>query len=204
MAQLARVKARWSGFTGAPGYSIFHFRDFAAGGSSSAPIDAAAAALAVTRVRTFFTAVAGLLPARVNILVEAEVEVVEDTTGALVTSFTTPATTSVQGTSNAVFSAAVGAVINWRTNGIRKRRRVRGRTFLVPLSAGAFADTGQMTSAAVATLTTAANALADQTTGIDLFVYGRPTVTGAEDGVAYVVSSAQVPAMGAVLTSRRD
>lgn len=204
MAQLARVKARWSGFTGAPGYSIFHFRDFAAGGSSGAPIDAAAAAAAVTRVRNFFIAVAGLIPTRVNILVEAEVEIIEDTTGALVTSFSTPATLTVQGTSNSVFSAAVGAVVNWRTNGIRNRRRVRGRTFLVPLGSGAFADTGQLTSAAVATLTTAATALADQAGTIDLFVYSRPSATGATDGTAFVVSSAQVPAMGAVLTSRRD
>lgn len=181
-----------------------HFRDFGTGGDTSSAVTADQAAAACTRVRNFWLALASVLPVAVNVLVESEVEVIEDSTGTLVNTFATPGTSAVSGSGAGAFSAATGAVVNWRTNGIRNGRRVRGRTFLVPLNGAAFAATGQLGSGIVTTITTAASALADGAGSPDLFVYGRPSAVGAADGVSYVVSSASVPAMGAILTSRRD
>lgn len=204
MSELLRVKARWTGFTGAPGYSVLHFRDFSGGEPSGSSLTAAQALAAAGRVRTFFEAIKGNLPVGVFINVDPEVEVLDIATGTLLRSFTVATPATVAGTAANSYSAAVGAVVNWRTDGIRNGRRVRGRTFLVPLQGNAFATTGQLGGPVVTALTTAAQALADSTQSPDLFVYGRPTGPGANDGVAYVVTNANVPPMGAILTSRRD
>jgi len=204
MPELLRVKARWTGFTGAPGYTVLHFRDFGTGEPDGVAATAAQALAATARVRTFFNAIASYLPNTVFVNVDPEVEVIDIATGTLLRSFTVATPATVAGLNTNSYSAAVGAVINWRTDGIRRGRRVRGRSFLVPLSSGAFAITGQLGGPVVTALTSAAQALADNTGTPDLFVYGRPSGTGADDGVAYVVSNANVPPMGAVLTSRRD
>jgi hypothetical protein len=197
MAYLYRVKARWSGFTGAPGYSVLHFREFGEPSGTEA-------AAAVGRVRLFFDDIKTWLPAAVSVLVEPEVEVIEDTTGELMDSLSVTPVLAVPGLASGNFSAATGAVVNWRTSGIRNGRRVRGRTFLVPLAAAAFSTGGQLSTSSVNQIVTAATKLSDGTLGPDLMVYGRPTNAAAADGVAFVVSSVSVPATGAILTSRRD
>nr|CRY97235.1 hypothetical protein [uncultured prokaryote] len=204
MTLLYRVRARWTGFSGAPGYTVLHFRDFDSPGGDGGGVTAAGAAAAVNRARSFFDAIKALLPTQVSINVDPEVDIIEDSTGVLSNSFTSTVTAAVVGTATASYSAATGAVVNWRTEGIRNGRRVRGRSFLVPLASSAFATTGQLATASVGTLTAAASALAAQSGSPDLFVYGRPTSAGATDGVSYVVSNASVPPMGAILTSRRD
>lgn len=201
MASIIRVKAKWSGFSGAPGYSVFHFRDFSAGEPTNA--DATAA---VARLKTFFGAFAINLPTGVAIQVESDVEVIEETTGMLTTvlSATPVSPTAGAASASATFAAAVGAVVTWRTPGIRNGRRIRGRTFLVPLSSTAFAPDGTLATSTISTIAGAATALIDGSGSPDLGVYARPTGPGATDGIWYVANSFSVPDMGAVLRSRRD
>lgn len=204
MVNILRVKTRWSGFTGAPGYTILHFRDFATGDTGTATTTQEQAQIAVQRTRTFFDAIKALIPASARFTVEPEVDMLEDSDGSLVNSFTTTPGTDVAGTYAGAYAAAAGAVINWRTGSIRNGRRIRGRTFLVPLAANVFGTDGRLTPAAQTTIATAAEALRSTTSDIDLGVYARPTGPLATDGQWVVTTGVTVPTTGAVLRSRRD
>lgn len=181
-----------------------HFRDFDSGGADGGSPGVDGAEEAVARVRSFWQALDGLYPQQVSVQVESEVELIEHTNGKLVDVFSVPSVAPVPGFAVANFSAPVGAVINWRTGTIRNGRRLRGKTFVVPLANTAFDTTGTLSDAARSTLSVAAAALAATTGSPDLFVYGRPTTKGGSDGVLGVVTSSSVPDMAAVLRSRRD
>jgi hypothetical protein len=201
MTGMLRVTAKWQGFSGAPGYSNFFFRDFTA---NNEPTQAQAQG-GVDRVNTFLGAIQSLLPPNVNITVQPTVDVIEETNGQLTTSFTVPTPSAVPGTSTVTtYSAPTGAVITWRTAGVRNGRRVRGRTFLVPLATNCYQADGTLDPTKMATLATASAALANQSGTPDLGVWARPTSKTATDGVWWVVSNATVPDMAAVLRSRRD
>lgn len=204
MPLLYRVRSRWAGFNGAPGYSVMHFRDFNTPdpGAGGGTIEDASAAVA--RARSFFGGIAALLPDDVSIEPEQEVDVIEDTTGALVNSLQSTNGGTVDGTATGSYSAASGAVVNWRTGGIRNGRRIRGRTFLVPLAGSAYSTTGSLLPSSQTTIATAASQLAASTGTPDLFVYARPTGPGASDGTSSVVTGSSVPTLAAVLRSRRD
>lgn len=194
----------WTGFPGAPGLSVFHFRDFDT--EPGAGLSEAGAQAATDRIDTFITAAIPYLPQGVFLRSDTEVEVIEETTGELQETFSvTPAAqkAGMMSVANG-FAAPSGAVINWRTQGVRNGRRIRGRTFLVPLGAGSYQADGTLSAAAVSGLAAAATALIDTTGSPDLGVYARPTAPGATDGNWVVASSATVPDMAAVLRSRRD
>lgn len=199
-----RVKARWGGFSGAPGYTVLHLRDFGAETGVGNDPDAVMAQQAVDKVYAGFQRIQTLLPTAVTINMEQEVEIIEDTNGELVDSIGTTSPVTLNGTSSSTWSAASGAVISWKTNGIRKGRRIRGRSFLVPLSGSAYDGTGRLSGSAVTQIQSMATLLADSTTTPDLGVYARPTAKGATDGQWSVVSTGNVTNLGAILTSRRD
>ncbi len=90
-----------------------------------------------------------------------DVEVIEDTTGDLVDilSATAGADRNSDSSVGQQYAAAAGACINWRTNTVHRGRRIKGRTFLVPLRGAAFEDNGTLSNATITSLTTAATAL---------------------------------------------
>jgi hypothetical protein len=201
MAEIARVTARWTGFTGAPGFTVMHFRDF--GGTFPTEADVQ---VAVDRVRAFFDAIKLYIPSQVSIQVLGEVEVLEESTSTLldVLVATTPAVVTGTAAAATAYAAAVGAVVSWRTGVVRNGRRIRGRTFVVPLAASAFDNTGTLVSTAVTAINNAATTLRDATSIADLGIYARPTAPGASDGLWALVTGHQVPDMGSILRSRRD
>lgn len=200
---LLRVKMRWSGINGGIGYSVFHFEDFGAETDGWNP-SATDAATVVAKVDTFAQGILGVLPAGVTLQVMGDVDEITETTGALVDlhSVTAPAARTPSHSAGP-YSAPTGAVISWRTGVVHRGRRIRGRTFLVPCIGAAFENNGTLTSTAIGTITTAANALMNATGAGDLAVYARPSAPGAADGMAGVVSGFSIPDMGAVLRSRR-
>lgn len=201
MPQIARVKMRWSGFNGAPGYSVFHLRDFVS--SDGTPPDHNAAA---TKIDDFALGVSSYLPNGVSVQVMSDIEVIDEATGNLIDVKTITAKAVRNGTATAgtTYAAAVGGVITWRTGLVVRNRRVRGRTFLVPFASTAFESNGTLSTATVNGLTTLGNAMINQTGAADLGIWSRPTVAGASDGVWAAVTSFSVPDMSAVLRSRRD
>jgi hypothetical protein len=209
MAEILRITARWNGFQGAPGYTNFHFREFSAGLDQQQY-----AAQAADRVAIFFNECRTLLPAGVQIQVQGEAALIEETNGEMqdIIGFTPPALILTPGTNLDGYAAAVGAVITWRTRVVRKGRRIKGRTFIVPLKGDAYGSDGTLSLDTVGQLNTAANNLNDDTKQPDFGVYARPTrtknadgsVSVANDGLWASVESHSVPDMGAVLRSRRD
>lgn len=202
MTGMLKVKTRWSGFTGSPGWTNFFFRDFSGTGEPTQP----QAVAAVGRVNTFFQAIKDKFPASVTLTIQSDVEVIEETDGKMQSVFSVTAPAAIVGSNSiATFSGASGAVVNWRTNGVRNGRRVGGRTFLVPTSTALYQNDGTLDTAHRTGLQTAADALANGTTeSPDLGVWARPSSKGATDGVWWAVSAATVPDLAAVLRSRRD
>jgi len=190
-----RIQARWSGFTGAPGYSAFHFDAATAGAGPTAQQCADA-------VRTLLVSWGTYLPGGVSIVVESEVQRLEETTGDLIGFESITPGTAVTGSGSGSYSAASGGVIIWNTAGVRRGRRIQGRTFMVPLGGAALSSSGQLSSAAQTALQTGATTFADSITGP--VVWARPSSSGASDGQTASITAARVPTKVAVLRSRRD
>jgi len=199
---IARVRTEWTGFNGAPGYTNLFFRDF--GGAEDPDVTNAVATLAAERVVTFWNAIEQYFPNDVTLRVDNIVDVLEDSTGTLIESYSTPVNAPIAGTNAGSYSAASGGVIGWTTGSIRNGRRIRGRTFLVPLASLVMSTSGRIEPGVVNTIQTAASALADNTQTPDLGVWARPTASGASDGQWAVCSGARVTDLPAVLRSRRD
>lgn len=204
-----RFKVEWTGFTGAPGYTNLFF-----GGTGDfyVPEDMTQA---VTKIDAFLNALNSRLPSTATTKLNHTVETIRVADGALTDFDTAPSFSRANGTGTGNYSAASGACVSWYTDGIRNNRRVRGRTFLVPLAGSALAANGTLDDAAVGALQTAANDLITPTaSGARLYVYARPTpikdATGKPtgeynaDGVAFPVVSARIPDKVAILRSRRD
>lgn len=191
---MLRVTALWSGFPGAPGYSNFFF---AGGGGLISDAQQVA-----QRVADAFAAVAPRLPVDVTIQVEQAVEVIDSDTG-MTTDFREISTIPpVVGSGGASYAGPTGAVVNWRTNDLRNGRRIRGRTFLVPLSTASFATDGTLSEAAREDVQDFAAVLIGGDLDSELGVWSRPI--GGAGGVFATVVSSTVPDMAAVLRSRRD
>ena len=189
-----RVTARWAGFSGAPGYSNFFF---ATGGGLISDAQQVA-----DRVRSAFGQLPPSLPQGTTVTIQPEVAVIDSDTGELTRYETITPGTTVSGTATGAYSGASGAVINWRTNDVRFGRRIRGRTFIVPLGSGAYDSTGTLSSGTLEDLNDFASVLVGGDLDSELGVWSRPRDGGG--GVFATVVSATVPDMAAVLRSRRD
>lgn len=191
---IARVTAVWSGFQGAPGYSNFFFDSFGTGDQ----VD-----LEVGRVVAFFEALDVLLPSVVDIDVDQEVAFFDEVTGELIgyeNASTVPET--IPGTAATAYSAPSGAVINWSTDTVARGRRLRGRTFIVPIASTWYENNGTLVANAIGNLSNAADALIGDGSGPQSVIWSRPR-NGA-DGSIGPITGYRIPDMAAVLRSRRD
>ncbi len=103
--------------------------------------------------------------------------------------------------------------VHWITQDYRNGRRVRGRTFMVPLAAVAFDGTGTLNNSMISTLSTAATTLLTRE-DLQLSIFRRPvmaekTATAPDplvaiDGSQHRVTAARISDKGAYLTSRRE
>lgn len=181
-----------------PGYSNFYYG--VGGGTITEGVD-----LAVAAVRTAFNAIAGYLPTSVLINVDPEVAMFSDVSGELedvYTSTTVPAVVTGQG--GGPYSAASGASITWLTTAIRDGRRLRGRTYLVPLSTLAYDAAGTLVPNALTALAAFGTALRTPGGSAGPFrVFGRPSPEHPV-GMSAPVTQAIVRDRVSILTSRRD
>jgi hypothetical protein len=198
---IMRVKARWTIPGAGTAYSILHFGALTDGN----PTDTDAGNVA-TATRTFFDQIKALLPGVVKIDVMQEVEVLDASSGNMTGIVTAGTQLQVVGGAGATatWSAPSGACITWSTAGIRNNRRVRGRTFLVPLATMAYAPDGTIDSTPLSTLNTAAQALRGNFSGQNLGVYARPPKGTQSGGQFYSVSGHRITDQAAILRSRRS
>lgn len=189
-----QVRSVWTGFSGAPGYTNFYF---------SSVIGEEAAGAAIQAVNTFWGSVGLMLPSGVRVETESELTVIDEVTGTIEGYETGDVEgLAYEGNVDQGYSAASGAVINWGTDGVRNGRRIRGRTFIVPLGGDAYQDDGTLTSNRLSSLRSQAESLVANGAGPEFCVWSRP-VGGSGGQFAPIVSS-RVPDMAAVLRSRRD
>lgn len=207
MTTLYRVRTTWSYTPGGPGYTNLYF-------GTTDPL-AAGAQTAVNDVQAFWNAIKGLIPQTVVLQVDPLVVMVEDVTSEQVGEIgvaTPPAAITCTGTG--LFAAPAGCTVQWNTVSFLYGRRVRGRSYIVPLVGSAFEANGTLAAAGNTTLTNAAAALVAG--GSNLVVYtrrrlakpadpttGAPAVTARPGGSSLVISST-VRDIAAVLRSRRD
>ena len=188
---LHRVVINWTGaqIRGAA-VTVLHFD----GSSSTAPPSAAA-------IGGAFGPFMGQFPTGVSVTFPGVGDTIEDTTGALVGTWSTghPVTTVGGGVAKA--AAGAGAVVTWNTGGIVAGRRLRGRTFLVPLCTDAYDLDGSLSSGTFTALNNFGTAL--MAVG-PLAVWHRPTTPGGSDGTSYGVTSFRARDKVAFLSSRRD
>lgn len=200
---LHRVNVAWQNWPGAPGLTTLFVTD-----ATQAKIDA---------IRTFFNAIAGMIPSGLTIQVPSSGDEIDLGTGEIVNAWsvgTTP--TVVTGSGAGAYAGNAGMVVHWLTSIVVGGRRIRGRTFIVPVISTQFETNGSPTSAAISTLYTAANNMSIAL-GNSLVVFSRPvkahtkynpktgtpTAVAAHGGTSASVSSVRVPDLAISLRSRR-
>lgn len=191
MTTVARIKVRWEGFFGAPGLSTFYCLD---------------AATWRPNLLTFFNTIKARMPTTVVMVVEAQGDLVNDVTGDITGSWTEGAETSYTGAITGNYPAPSGVVVNWLTTAVIAGRRLRGKTFLVPIGGAGYDNNGTIISTYLTDFRAAATALHTTTPG-QMLVLHRPTLAGSPAGVtagsSSAVTTATVPDLAAVLRSRR-
>jgi hypothetical protein len=188
MASLFKITALWQNWPGAPGYTNFYV------------LEAGPITTATDGIRAFFDAIKGVIPSGITITVQPSGDQINDTNGNITGAWSVdPAPAVVTGSAAGTYAGNAGGVVSWRTNGVVANRRVRGRSFLVPLASTVY-DTNGLTSAAIATLQGAASGLVTAVSP-NLAVWSRPTQL--RSGSSHPVTSATVPDLSASLRSRR-
>jgi len=186
---VAQYRVFWDTAGGGRGFSILHFNE------PESSVEAQNIAGVVGEV---YTTWAATMPNNNVLTFDTEVLVMSDA-GELLNTFPVEPHAAVVGSSANEFARAAGARVDWATNDIVAGRRVRGRTFIVPIASSGFDAEG----------------LLDDSTVNQLGVGALQLITDAEDTPAFVIWSRthssthgvvgfSVPLRGAVLRGRRD
>lgn len=192
--QLFRVVLTWAG-AGVVGnaVTVLHFD----GTNQSAP--------PVGAIKSALSIVSPILPQAVTVTVPGTGDSINDTNGNLTGTWSAVGGGSQGGASASPVAAGVGACISWGTStivtGAKGPRRLRGRTFIVPMGTGYYDQDGTLATNAVAALNDFATAL--QGAG-PLAIWHRPTTQGGTNGSSGPVTSHKVRDKVAFLKSRRD
>lgn len=204
MTDLCRVNVAWQNWPGAPGLSQFYFLN----SGMQTSVDA---------LRTFYNALSTMLPTGLTIQVPGTGDIINDADGKIVNSWTvTTPPTVVTASGTGTYAGNAGAVVHWLTSGVINGRRIRGRTFLVPLISTQFESNGSLSATALSSIGTAASALRTSV-GANFRVWRRPVLahtkydpkTGQPTQVAAVAGSNsdvvnhRIPDLAISLRSRR-
>jgi hypothetical protein len=202
MASMNRVRVAWSNFAGQPGLTTFFLGD---------------SKLDVTPIKNFFTAMAPFVPAGTTWTIPALGDKIIDTDGSIGGSWSGVGGGTVVATGlDQNFSGASGFCIDWLTITINNRRRIQGRTFIVPAASGVYQNNGTIVEATRTTIAAAGQALISALSP-DFLVWSRPfpgraasagpppvTALPARPGTSGPAAIARVPDLAAVLRSRRS
>lgn len=200
---VAIVRTAWSGTSGGPGLT-----QFAVLGAAGGIWNPSGTQSAVNAVRTFWESLKTLLPDELKLDISPVIDDYDTVTGDLVGSYVAgTAPLQVIGTSTSSYVGGAGAKITWNTGQIRNGKRVKGSTFLVPISSSVFGATGTVGSTAITTINGAANTMLSQLTagGTSLGVWSRPgPPSKPRAGFATEVLTGSVGNKSAILRGRRD
>lgn len=197
------VRAEWSGTSGGPGLT-----QIAVLGAAGGDWNPTGAQSAVNAVRAFFNALTANIPDEVRIQVSPIVDTYDRGTGTLISSSVAASVPGVvAGTSTAGYAGGAGIKVVWNTGQIRNGRRVRGSTFIVPISAAVFTATGNVGGTFVTQVNNAAATMLSSlsTGGTPMGIWSRPReVPSPRTGFATEVISGSCTLKSAILRGRRD
>lgn len=198
MPNINRVRVAFSGFNGGPGVSTFYCLDPAA---------------FLPQLRNWLTNFTVLLPATVTLNIESSGDIIDSVSGNLTGTWTAAAPVPVLGTVTGAYAAPVGMVVNWLTGTVLDGHRLRGRTFMVPLSSGTFENNGSLETGILGGIRAASESLVVAVAN-NFVIWHRPRPAGtvnrrgeilpARAGGHAIVTSSRVLDKAAVLRSRRD
>jgi hypothetical protein len=186
-------RAIWNVQGGGTGYSVFHVRE-----SPVTTIGAAAQQFATDLRAGFSSLASSLLPDDVSINFDSEARELNVVGGTLISVIPVNAPATVTGTSSSTYSAPTGARVDLITGGIVAGRRLRGRTYIVPVIGTAYTTNGVLSTTAQSTLETAFGMFDGVPNVYSLAVWSR-----THDFLADV-QSINVPPEAAILRSRRE
>jgi hypothetical protein len=149
---------------------------------------------------TFFSAIKALFPSAVSWNVPSSGDVIDEVSGLITGAWLGGTAASVSGTGITSYAAGTGCYVRWQTAGIANGRRVKGRTFLVPLLGAQYQTDGTIIDASLTTINSAATALANSG---KMRIWHRPTNRGTNNGAAFSVTAAIGPDRVTSLRSRR-
>lgn len=144
MVELQRQRVLWTGFPGGPGISTFYFTD---------------AALHQGALKTFMDGMAIALPGNTTVQLETGGDTIESTTGLLTGGWTGTAQAGATGGWTGGYSPPSGCMVTWFTSGITGGRRLKGRTFFVPLADNNYQSDGTIMASFRTAVTASANTL---------------------------------------------
>lgn len=200
---VAIVRTSWSGTSGGPGLT-----QFAVLGAAGGIWNPSGTQAAVNAVRTFWDALKSNLPDELKLDVSPVIDDYDTVTGDLVGSYVAgTAPLQVAGTSAGSYVGGAGAKVTWNTGQIRNGKRVKGSTYLVPISNGVFGATGTVGPTAVTTINLAASNLLSQLAagGTSMAVWSRPGPPARpRAGFATEVLTGTCNLKSAILRGRRD
>jgi hypothetical protein len=188
-----RYRVDWSVPGGGGGASLFYLDSVAA--SSQADRNNAVAA-----IRAFFDSMRTRAPSGVSWAFPGELATCNDSTGTVVgySSVTAPSGVSAAGSGS--YAAGVGCRIDWLTDGVLAGRRVKGRTFFVPMTASNFDSAGTIDGAALSSMQGYVNTLVSALQALPCV----PLVFSRRAPGVYAITSGVIVDKDAILRSRRD
>jgi len=157
-------------------------------------------ATAVASVHAFWLDCAPLIAGGAQLQVENFGDILDSTTGALTDTWTADPVAVVSAGGGGPYSAPSGLVIDWLTQTVAHKKRLRGKTFVVPITRDAYDSDGSLTSDVVTQMESyGGDLIATQSNSFVIWHRGTGT-----DGSTGLVTSCHVPDMAAILRSRRD
>lgn len=185
---IVRFTYKWEGFPGAPGYTNIY-------ATTTDPEDVGLA------FNDFIGSNPGTFPAGLEVTLMPEAEELDETTGTVTGLIPIAGGLVLTGTGTSAWAGPAGMVVSWSTGGLVAGRRVRGRTFLVPVVSFVYGSDGTIEASALATWRADLATYLAATSGRQV-IWSRPRAGLA--GSAHVVTGGRIPDMVAVLRSRRD
>jgi hypothetical protein len=189
--EVMRIRWIWTGGTIGTGYTAFH----AVGGTEQYFAD---------QTSNFMLAACGsgassAIPNGIKVTPDGFVDILSAASGSLVSSVGITAPSVINGGSGGSYAAPGGVCVNWSTGGVVGGKRVRGRTFIVPLNSTKYDTQGTLDDSYRTSLMAAAFTYRNGTH--QPVVWHRPV--GGAGGSVHVITGSGVRDRVSLLTSRR-
>lgn len=153
--------------------------------------------------KTMWTSFASIMSGYVSVTIPNEGEQFDEANGDLTGTWQDGTAATITGGGSGAYAGGVGACVAWSTSGIHYARKVRGRTFVVPLAANTYDADGTLAAGTRTTLNTAAATFLSAAASKAL-IWCRPDEEGERPiGDAYPIVAGNVADHVSWLRSRR-